>query len=220
MNELNKLAEIWRFLLDEADNVFSHELVFFPLLLKLSKNASRILEVGAGKGRMVKVLRRHGIKSEIVCLDVNAYVKKAPGVPIIGDTRALPFHDNSFDLVYSLGVVEHVKEIRSSIWEHIRVTKRGGHILITTPRLSIYTPLVDLWFFKYKKRGSFKESMGSNLSLKKVREWFAEGNANIYDYGRSGYFLPGLLRRAEKVARIILPERYFGAYLWCLATKR
>jgi SAM-dependent methyltransferase len=220
MDNLRKLSEVWRSHLDESDTLDDHEFSFFPVFLTLARAAHRILEIGAGRGRMAKVLTSHGVKATIVCLDINDYVSEAPGLPVIADTRLLPFKDGAFDLVYSLGVVEHIEETGRAIAEHIRVTRKKGYALITTPHLSIYTPLRWIvWFLKYRKKGSFKSLMGSNLSIRQVKKWLLAAGGAVYRYGGCGSFLPGPLKAIRKYIKNFIPERYLGAYLWCLARR-
>ena len=179
-----------------------------------------ILEVGAGRGRMVGLLRANGTEGTIVCLDINEYVKECDGAPCIGDARYLPFPDNTFDLVYSLGVVEHFTGMEKAIAEHARVVRKGGHVLITTPRLSVYSPLRWIvWFLKYRHLGSFTQVMGRNLTIAAVRSAMRDAGIWIKEAGSSGFFLPKFSKHLWIILRWVLPERVFGAYLWCLGEK-
>jgi ubiquinone/menaquinone biosynthesis C-methylase UbiE len=45
----------------------------------------------------------------------------------------LPFHDNTFDLIYSIDVIEHLECPLSALQEYQRVCKKGGHVFIQTP---------------------------------------------------------------------------------------
>ncbi len=55
--------------------------------------------------------------------------------PIHGDFRSLPFKDESFNVTCSFGSVEHVHQWERCIQEQIRVTKRGGSIIVGVPNL-------------------------------------------------------------------------------------
>jgi SAM-dependent methyltransferase len=49
------------------------------------------------------------------------------------DIRDLPFRDESFDVIYTMGTIEHIPEYRHAIREIHRVLKRGGTAIIGVP---------------------------------------------------------------------------------------
>ena len=50
------------------------------------------------------------------------------------DATCLSFKNNSFDLVYSISVIEHIFEnYLTAVMEMVRVTRPGGHIYLTFP---------------------------------------------------------------------------------------
>lgn len=51
----------------------------------------------------------------------------------VGDVRAIPFGDNSFDAIYSMGTIEHFAETQHAIEEIARVLKPGGRAIIGVP---------------------------------------------------------------------------------------
>jgi len=62
---------------------------------------------------------------------------------VMGDTRRLPFGDNSFDLVTANVVVEHVEDPGEMLEEIRRVLKPGGRFLFHTPNLWSYATLTN-----------------------------------------------------------------------------
>jgi len=52
---------------------------------------------------------------------------------IVADVRALPFRSGAFDLVYSMGTIEHFPEYRTAIGEIYRVLRPGGLAIIGVP---------------------------------------------------------------------------------------
>ncbi len=96
----------------------------------------RILEAGCGTGYMSQWLRsEYGWNLFPIDLESTAlrYVRGF-GVPNAtqGDIRWLPFHDASFDLVFSLDVLVHVArgDETKCIGEFFRVTKPGGFLML------------------------------------------------------------------------------------------
>src|SRR5205823_4181922 len=49
------------------------------------------------------------------------------------DVRALPFRDASFDVIYSMGTIEHFDETEQAVREMARVLKPGGCAIIGVP---------------------------------------------------------------------------------------
>jgi SAM-dependent methyltransferase len=50
-----------------------------------------------------------------------------------GDVRRLPFLSHTFDLIYSMGTVEHFPETQTALGEMFRVLKPGGVAIIGVP---------------------------------------------------------------------------------------
>ena len=102
-----------------------------PLLPKFTK---RTLEVGAGSARLSRFLALRGCLT--YCLDYSiealtyartCYEKEgAQGVYVLGRAEHLPFDDNSFDVVFSTGLLEHFENPMPIIFEMVRVLKNGG----------------------------------------------------------------------------------------------
>ncbi len=127
--------------------------VFQEYLLPLFSQevASTVLDVGCGMGQGIRQLDLVG--SEAYGVDLPCYSSfwaKAgldPARFMCADACSLPFIDNFFDVVYSLGVIEHIGTaighctLRPDYWqkrqayanELLRVTKSGGRIIVACP---------------------------------------------------------------------------------------
>lgn len=51
----------------------------------------------------------------------------------VSDVRDLPFCDASFDVIYSMGTIEHFDETQRAIEEIVRVLKPGGRAIVGVP---------------------------------------------------------------------------------------
>lgn len=55
-----------------------------------------------------------------------------PFSPVVGDMRALPFPDRSFDKAVSVTTLEFIKDAKYAVGELLRVTKKGGIVVVAT----------------------------------------------------------------------------------------
>jgi SAM-dependent methyltransferase len=74
----------------------------------------------------------HKILSAETSFDLTTSYYK-PGAELHQDLTALTYPDNYFDLSLSFEDLEHIPEYKKAIAELYRVTKTGGHVLLSTP---------------------------------------------------------------------------------------
>jgi len=101
----------------------------------------RILEAGCGAGRYVKYLHDHGydcVGIEFSGETVANVRRKWPELNVVqGDVAQMPFADDAFEGVLSVGVVEHFPAgPERPLAEMHRVLAPGGTALITVPCLN------------------------------------------------------------------------------------
>jgi len=145
---------------------------------------SKVLEIGCGAGfmaiamaergfhvhaldpadAMIELARRHADESgsaDLLCFEV-------------GDVCSLPFADLSFDLVIAIGVLPWLARPEIAMQEMARVTRPGGHVIVTADnqlRLSnLFDPLRNPALAPLRRRA--KQLLGRlklrRPSLKKV----------------------------------------------------
>lgn len=170
-----------------GDELAEYEKEFFDSLLFHSKKAEKILDIGCGDGRMLRILKKSGVRAKLFGIDISRNVKTTEFNYKVGDTRKLPYKDNTFDVVYSLGTVEHFKETDKAINEHFRVLRNGGFCIITVPHLSILRFFGWLNYIRLKryKLGNLQTVMGDNKTLKemgRILEYEKFPLKNIKDY--------------------------------------
>jgi ubiquinone/menaquinone biosynthesis C-methylase UbiE len=95
------------------------------------------LDVGCGTGALAARLSDAGY--EVIGLDpsdgmLEVLRGRAPGVHAVqGSGTALPFDDDSFDLVLTVAVMHHIADparVRATLREMVRVMRPGGRVLI------------------------------------------------------------------------------------------
>ena len=109
----------------------------------------RFLDIGAGRGEMVHMLREKTRGESFVC-DYTDKLLQVPDQKVdIADlnTDPLPYPDNHFDLVTATEVIEHLENHRAVMRDIFRVLKPGGLCVLSTPNiLNIGSRLRFLWF--------------------------------------------------------------------------
>jgi SAM-dependent methyltransferase len=106
----------------------------------------KVLEIGCGDGYGTHKLARRA--AETVAIDVDrdavAYAaqKYTSGTCHFRHYEGgeIPFPDQTFDLVISFQVIEHVENDRHFVAEACRVLKPGGRFLLTTPNRTHRVP--------------------------------------------------------------------------------
>ncbi len=111
---------------------------------------TKVIDVGCGAGRHSFEAYRRG--ADVVAFDQNAAELADVGTllramaeqgeapvsaraeTVIGDARALPYCDGTFDCVIASEILEHVPADDAVIHELIRVLKPGGTLAVTVPR--------------------------------------------------------------------------------------
>lgn len=162
-----------------------------------------VLEIGAGTGRdSLPIAEKTGVS--VYQLDYSfeslRLIKQLSGknriFPVGGDTFHLPFRDNTFDVVFHQGLLEHFRrnEADLMIGEQLRVLKGGGLLLIDVPqRYHPYTILkhilifFDVWFAGWERSFSYRE-------LKKIM--MHHGLQPLHAYGV--WMVPSLVYRVVR----------------------
>lgn len=104
-------------------------------------NPLRILEVGAGEGEIATRIRSSFPDAHLTVLDLpddevaNSWASFSLS-GLFASVEALPFEDNTFDLVLAIEVLEHVDNPDAALVEISRVA--NNRVVLTVPREPIW----------------------------------------------------------------------------------
>jgi len=182
----------------------------------LEIKGKKILEVGAGTGRDGLKMSEKG--GDVYLLDysrqslhmIRSYVKDDKVKLILADARCCPFKNDSFDLVFHQGLLEHFVSPFELLAENHRILKKGGLLIVDVPQtFHIYTLLkhilifFNLWFGGWERQFTIS-------SLSTLLKKFNFEPVHFYgDWSRPGVFYK-ILREFLKKIGLILPM--FPAY--------
>jgi 2-polyprenyl-6-hydroxyphenyl methylase/3-demethylubiquinone-9 3-methyltransferase len=132
-------------------------------VLKLDPRGMTALEVGCGGGMLSEEIARLGFTTVGVdpsepSLQVARRHAAAVGVEISylkGAGEALPFPDQSFDVVFCCDVLEHVRDVPKVIAEISRVLKPGGVFCYDTLNRTWLSKLIVINIAQQWKRWAF-----------------------------------------------------------------
>lgn len=95
-------------------------------------NGKKVLDAGCGTGLIINRLKDDAKKIIGVDLSIGMLeVAKQRGFEVFqANLLSLPFKDNFFDIVYSFKVLSHIENIKRTLEELARVTKKGGYLIL------------------------------------------------------------------------------------------
>ncbi len=114
---------------------------FENIILTYLQPDHRVLDAGCG---ITTYARIKGKCQTIVGVDADTTVNRNNVVDVIihADLNHLPFPDNTFDIVMSWTVLEHINDPQACFNELARVCKPGGLMIHTTPNMLHYANFI------------------------------------------------------------------------------
>ena len=155
MRQFYESSETYKGLLAEHDEAYHRP--FVELVNRYAPSNAKILELGCGNGVAAMLLNRSG--HDVVGTDISALFLEDAATwqktatregehsleYRVCDVLELPFQDEAFDVVCSNELIEHVPDVETAVSEMVRVTRKGGRIIVCGPNLcSPLMPLMDL----------------------------------------------------------------------------
>jgi len=237
-------AEDWR----ESDGRSVAPMYAGMLELARLRPGMRVLDVGTGRGELVRVALEKGATEAVgvdyspAAIELANRTLTAAGNPagasvVLADARRIPVEDGRFDLVTMLDVVEHLipEELERSLEEARRALRPGGRVFIhTAPSALIYEVTYraqrllrpDRWRWPADPRNEFERRLHVNEqrpgALRRALRRAGFRNVKVR-LGRWVYtdFVPdpGARRLYGRLARIAPLRRFGVADMFAVASK-
>ena len=155
-------------------------------------------EVGCAKA--VENFRLLGIDGDVIRADIT------------GDVGALP----SFDVVYSLGLIEHFAERHRVVENHVRLVRPGGYLVLGVPNFRGLTG----WFMRTLAPTTYATHDISAMDLDAWRQFERPLGLRVLWKGYLGGFEPSVFARREDRRLRTLPGYLVARGLKLLLSRR
>lgn len=146
MREFYETSETYKHLLDAHDENYLHHYV--ELVIRYSPPNSKLLELGCGNGIASRLINQAGF--DIVGTDIShLFLEEARNWENsklryqVCDVLELPYEDDSFDVICSNELIEHLPDAETALKEMIRVVRKDGKVVLSGPNLC--SPITSLF---------------------------------------------------------------------------
>ena len=143
MREFYETSETYKGLLDAHDETYLRHYV--ELVTRYAPPHARVLDLGCGNGISARLLNQADF--DVVGTDISPlFLKEArawenPRLRYqVCDVMELPFESESFNVICSNELIEHLPDVETALTEMMRVVRKGGRIVLSGPNLC--SPLI------------------------------------------------------------------------------
>ena len=161
-------------------------------LIKICKpylKKGKFLEIGCGDGYLLWQLKLLGAEKVVGC-DPGTDAKQGKkrfGINIINDFYRPDLFNKKFDVIFSFGFLEHVKNPLETIKSFRKIIKQKGKIFIAVPNCENKLKLGDISILGHEHWNFFTAETLKNILIKSglsdVKTAFGSKNAMIYGWG-------------------------------------
>lgn len=179
----DNFSDCWESKINNKETQKRLRIVYGKLLEKNDIKGKKFLEIGCGLGYFSKEAFKLGAR--VTGVDIGPKLikiskKKTPNASfIVADASSLPFKNETFDVVLSTEVIEHINKQVIVIKEMFRVLKKGGVLIITTPN-RLYKPLFDFLGLAKIRPYRGNEKWYYPWTLKKILAKYGDIKKEVY----------------------------------------
>ena len=196
--------------------------LFKNYLFKTNEKKGKILKLDLwNEAHHTEILMHvHHHYDEIHGIDISPHVveeanknlinKKIKAFTTVGDIRNMPYSENSFDYLYTMGTIEHLPDPKVAMREICRVLKKGGKAIIGVPnKYEWFGKSLALDFFAYI--GIKEDGYEFSFGWKELEKQLNDCGLELID--KDGpYFMPWPIRAADWFLSQRLPKLCFLFY--------
>lgn len=118
--------------------------MFVQRLERLVSPTDDVLDLGAGAGELNAYALKGRVRRLVgIDLDPRVSSNRLLDAGVRADICALPFRNASFDVVFSIYVLEHVDRASDLVADIARVLRPGGRCIFLTPNMYHYVTLLS-----------------------------------------------------------------------------
>ncbi len=206
----DRLTDQFDGLMNEYDINRRLDVLINEFLKTIEMKDRLVLEAGCGTGR--GSARLSSLGANVIALDigmnlVNYTRQHCQCEPTVASVLALPFPNNTFDVVFSTEVIEHTPNPLQSVLEMYRTLKPGGHLVLSTPNWLWQAPVRLASAMKLRPYNGF-ENFVKPIDL---RQTLISANGNVVAH-KGVHLLPfqltpihPLLRKLDDYGDVLLP---------------
>jgi len=185
----------------------------------VSQDEVRVLEAGCGSYTELKLPSYY----KLIGIDISQQQlerNKILSEKICGDIQTYPLQAQSYDMVISWYVLEHVKQPLKALQNFNDALKKNGLIVLALPNIwsvkgivTKFTPtFVHVLFYrvvgKEKSRGKddmgpFKTYLKPSISPANIKKYALENNLSVEYFGYSEEFLAVYLKKKTALASLV-----------------
>ena len=173
-------------------------------IVKQFDHGARILEIGGGTGYQAKRLTEDGYVVDSIDIPNSNYADQLEFPVRPYDGRNIPFSDNTFDIVFSSNVLEHVLDLPHLHAEMKRVLKPGGRCVHLMPtgawrfwtNVAHYTELFQRLFGlapRLVPKGLSRHALSDAKSVLRLMAGTAKHYAIVPRHGETGNALSEIM---------------------------
>jgi SAM-dependent methyltransferase len=214
-----------RYSLSKAEKwlILQRNKIINAYLDKIALSEKQVIELGCGYGSNIRLLNKKRGDVRCYALDnspvaVNL-VRGEISDAIVADCRNTPFSRDSFDLVFSAGLMEHFQDETPFLKETKRILKKDGYLITFVPARFSLWKLYQLIHFGLWQHGYEKSYTYRNLNTLFINNGFLP----VETIGIDPFSINGVVMKLFDITMPAIVEKSFlrsGYTELCIVCKR